>query len=291
MRTIACPQCHGAAAMAGGKAYCPSCHWNLDVAAEATLKMYRRLRWIGLLWLAIIVFFSFGEENIVAKIVPPVILAALFLFGWLKLKSDLRRLTAIQAGVVEPPRNIAAATAEQSAAEMQSEIAERNMHVLSSLPTPRDVRLKKRSKIAFGFMFFLFGGLAIFFLVLTIMFRNGDSSTPMPPSIVAVMLVMVAFALLVPIAVVGNTRKQKKLMIGGQFTLARITGQWTMRNTNGISYTFTDASGKIFNCRGNDPTRSCFEGMTVPVFYNPENPKKQIAACASAYEVVLSGQT
>ncbi len=276
--------------MAGGKAYCPSCHWNLDIAEASARKLYRRLRWIGLLWLAIIVFFSFGEENIAAKIVPPVILAVLFLFGWVKLRSDLRRLEAIRAGVVEPPRDGAAATAQQSAAVMQSEAEERNVHVLSSLPTPRDVRMKKRSKIGFGIVFVLFGALAIFFAVLTIMVGKGDTSTQMTPGFAATMSALVAFALLVPFAIVGSTLKQKKLMINGQFTLARITGQWTMRNTNGISYDFVDASGKLFKCRGNDSTRACFEGMTVPVFYNPENPKKQIAACASAYEVVLPGQ-
>jgi hypothetical protein len=32
------------------------------------------------------------------------------------------------------------------------------------------------------------------------------------------------------------------------------------------------------------------EGMTVPVFYDPLEPKKQVALCAAFYEVVLPGQ-
>jgi hypothetical protein len=290
MPTIACPQCHSPAAMAGGKAYCTSCHWNLDIATAATLKMYRRLRWMGLLWLAIIVLFSFGEDNIIVKIVPPVILFALFAYGWRKLRSDLRRLEAIRAGVAVPPPNPAAAEAEQSAAVMQSEIAEREAHVLFSLPPPRVVRMRKRGKIGFAVVFLVFGGLAIFILVLLRTVGKGDSATPVIPGFTATMSALVAFSLLLPILIFRSTLKQKKLMINGQFALARITGQWTMRNSNGITYTFTDAAGRVFNCRGNDPSRVFFEGMTVPVFYNPENPKKQVAACCSAYEVVLPGQ-
>jgi len=276
--------------MAGGKAYCPSCHWNLDVAEAATRKMYRRLRWIGLLWLAIIVVFSYGEDNIIVKVVPPIILFALFAYGWRKLRLDLRRLEAIRAGVAVPPPNVAAAEAEQSAAAMQSEIAEKEEHVLSSLPPPREVRMRTRGKIGFAVVFLVFGGLAIFILVLMRTVEKGGSATPATPGFTATMSVLVAFSLLLPILIFRSSLKQKKLMINGQFALARITGQWTMRNSNGISYTFTDASGRVFNCRGNDPGRTFFEGMTVPVFYNPDNPKKQVAACCSAYEVVVPGQ-
>ncbi|HYB61150.1 MAG TPA: hypothetical protein VEH50_06700, partial [Methylomirabilota bacterium] len=285
-----CPQCHSPAAMAGGKAYCPSCHWNLDVANAATLKMYRRLVWMGLLWLAILVLFSLGEDNIIVKIVPPIILFALFAYGWRKLRSDLRRLKAIRAGVAVPPPNVAAAEAQQSAAVMQSEIAEREAHVLFSLPPPRAVRMRKRGKIGFAVVFIMFGGLAIFILVLLRTVGKGDNAPPVVPGFTGTMLALVAFSLLLPILIFRSTLKQKKLMINGQFALARITGQWAMRNSNGISYTFTDASGRVFNCRGNDPSRAFFEGMTVPVFYNPENPKKQVAACCSAYEVILPGQ-
>jgi hypothetical protein len=291
MRTIACPECHGAAAMAGGKAYCPSCHWNLDVAVASTHKYYRRLRWLGPLWFGIAILYSFGEDDTVAKVVPLVVITILFAFTWWKLRSDMRRVDAVRAGIVEPPRNIAAATAQQSAAVIQSEIAERDVQVLSSLPTPRDVRMKRRSKIGFGIVFVIFGALAVFFVLLIFMVREPGSSTQLTPGFVATMLVLVAFSTVIPFIIVGSTLKQKKLMIDGQFTLARITSQWTMRNVNGISYDFVDATGKLFKCRGNDPTRAFFEGMTVPVFYNPENPRKQIAACASAYEVVLPGQS
>jgi hypothetical protein len=30
--------------------------------------------------------------------------------------------------------------------------------------------------------------------------------------------------------------------------------------------------------------------MNVPIFYDPQNPKKQLALCASFYEVVLPGK-
>jgi len=30
--------------------------------------------------------------------------------------------------------------------------------------------------------------------------------------------------------------------------------------------------------------------MSVPIFYDPQEPKKQVALCASFYEVVLRGE-
>ncbi|MGO9640325.1 MAG: hypothetical protein ACLP1Y_03335 [Candidatus Acidiferrales bacterium] len=241
------------------------------------------------MWFAIAILYGIGEGNTIVMILPLVIITIIFLLSCWKLRSDVRRLEAIRSGVAEPPRDIAAAAAQQSSAVMESEIADRNLQVLFSLPPPRTVRMRKRSKIGFGIVFVLFGALAIFFLVLTLNFGQGGSN-PVTPSFVATMFVLVAFAILIPILIVGSTFKQKRLMVGGQLVLARITRQWSMRNTNGIAYVFTDASGNLIQCRGNDPTRACFEGMTVPVYYDPANPRKQIAACASAYEVVLPGQ-
>ena len=46
--------------------------------------------------------------------------------------------------------------------------------------------------------------------------------------------------------------------------------------------------GETFSRMTTDNARQLLVGMTVPVFYDPDEPKKQVALCASFYEVVMS---
>ncbi|HEV2224057.1 MAG TPA: hypothetical protein VGR84_13745, partial [Candidatus Acidoferrales bacterium] len=63
-------------------------------------------------------------------------------------------------------------------------------------------------------------------------------------------------------------------------------GQRTLKSNSIITYEFEDAEGKTIAGSGNDLTRSLYEGMSVPVFYDAQNSKRQIAACASFFEIV-----
>ena len=95
-----------------------------------------------------------------------------------------------------------------------------------------------------------------------------------------------ALLLLVPYGIWRGQKKECDLLENGDVALAKITQQWTGKDTSSISGEFKDSSGQVRKFSGFDKTRSLFVGMTVPVFYDRDNPARQVAYCATAHEVV-----
>jgi hypothetical protein len=79
--------------------------------------------------------------------------------------------------------------------------------------------------------------------------------------------------------------QQKWLLSMGEVAMGRVTKQWAARNGSGIRYEFTTPTGETITGMTTDATRQLLPGMSVPIFYDPRQPKKQVALCASFYEV------
>jgi hypothetical protein len=84
--------------------------------------------------------------------------------------------------------------------------------------------------------------------------------------------------------------KQKQLLADGEMAMALVTKRWLARNGPNIRYEFTTPLGEHFSRGAPDGPRQLSVGMNVPIFYDPQNPKKQLALCASFYEVVISSE-
>jgi hypothetical protein len=84
--------------------------------------------------------------------------------------------------------------------------------------------------------------------------------------------------------------QQRWLLAMGELAMGRVTKQWIARNGNGIRYEFTTPAGETLSRMTIDNARQLLAGMSVPIFYDPRQPKKQVALCASFYEVVLPGE-
>jgi hypothetical protein len=64
-------------------------------------------------------------------------------------------------------------------------------------------------------------------------------------------------------------------------------GQWNDDNKgSSIEYEFSDYQGQTHRGLGSDRTEKLYEDMTVPVFYDRDNPKRQIAYCATLHEIL-----
>lgn len=97
-----------------------------------------------------------------------------------------------------------------------------------------------------------------------------------------------ALVILASIIVVANVAgKQKQLLAEGEMSMARVTDRVLARNGPNIRYEFITPLGEHFSGSAQDGTRKLSVGMNVPVFYDPQNPKRQLALCASFYEVTL----
>jgi hypothetical protein len=79
------------------------------------------------------------------------------------------------------------------------------------------------------------------------------------------------------------------MLADGEMAVARVTKQWMARNGPNIYYEFTTPLGEHFSRGAADGSTKVSVGMTVPVFYDPQKPKRQLALCASFYELVLPG--
>ena len=83
--------------------------------------------------------------------------------------------------------------------------------------------------------------------------------------------------------------RQKVLLAEGEMATAHVTKRWMARNGPNIRYEFTTPLGEHFSRGAADGSRQLSVGMSVPIFYDPQKPKRQLALCASFYEVVLPG--
>ena len=97
-----------------------------------------------------------------------------------------------------------------------------------------------------------------------------------------------ALFLLIPFGLWRNQVKECDLLENGEVVVGRVVRQWSSgKNNSSIEYTFKDFEGHEHKGTGFDYTMKLFEGMAVPVFYDRDNPKRQIASCSTLHEVVI----
>ncbi len=81
--------------------------------------------------------------------------------------------------------------------------------------------------------------------------------------------------------------RQRDLLANGEVASARIVQKLDTRPAFAIKYEYEDFSGQTHASSGVDYTQKLAEGMTVPVFYDRDNPNRQFPACGAWYEVIL----
>lgn len=268
--------------------YCTKCGWNRDGA----VRRLRRFAW--LLPSLIVLFDGIGILGVGLKMHdwPGAILFAtlptlLLGFVYAGVRHGLTRLRSLAAATASGEISAAAvaAAAEASAAKEKSAQYE----FLISLPPPRPVRLSRRGKrlltLLLAFALGMEGFLAWSFY--GIWQRSGIVPNSRGPEIL-----MICFMLLVaclPFFVRRGMVRDKNLMENGAVAMGRITEQKNVKNASLITYEFKDSASRAISGSGNDLTRSFFTEMTVPVFYDPQNSKKNVAACASFFEIANPG--
>lgn len=167
---------------------------------------------------------------------------------------------------------------------------EQQFRTLLELPRPRPVRLSARGKSS---LIVLAAGLLLLVIILTLMASLPEAGTRR--SIAPGRMILVYAVPLGLVAVLGllmrrGLAREKELLAEGELTLGRVTRQWRCRNGNGIRYEFTPAGGQSISRSCTDYSRQFSEGMAVPVFYQTDQPSRQIAACGSFYEIAAPGQ-
>ena len=283
MRTITCPRCGSPIALRAffsnlaGKPFCARCGWNLQKAEASLAGKSALVKFLPLGVVAMIVFFIFINAQTHAP--------AMFLIPGIFLLVVLIPLF----GYYSAQKAIAAAklTVNPDLALSQPPL-DPQLQILQSIPRPRRVKYRLGGNFAAVVIAFAAIGLlnAIVFIAISRapLHSGKDSFAPFIP----LFFVVIVFAgvLLIPFF---RDKRNIPLLRDGELAFARVTSQRTVQqgkaSYSSIDYEFKTSSGLQIRSTSRDLTNSVFEDMTIPVFYDPLNPDKNITPCSTYLKV------
>jgi hypothetical protein len=281
-----CPVCHQATAFAARMLYCPQCGWQRK-QAETALRMKLTLApvaFVVLMAVSGLLFFFPGGRSDESRRAIAVFLslpAAAFLATYAFTRRSLDKLLA-QSPRAPLPFGIAADSRRDEGGPEPSP----EYHALMKTSPPREVRMARRG------VFNLSVILLVVLLFVTIMMVRLVRAWVVLHSLAKFetrewgMVGFTAFLLLVLLSQWRRMARERDLLESGQIALGRVVQNWPSRNNSTITYEFQDAAGRNHRAADTDYTRRLEQGMTVPVFYDRDRPKRRVAACATFHEVV-----
>ncbi|HEY6467791.1 MAG TPA: hypothetical protein VIY69_17450 [Candidatus Acidoferrales bacterium] len=228
--------------------------------------------------------FNRAPQLMVFVLFPAV--AIVFNYFWIKRK--IAKLKSMQfPGSSQPvPSNFSPTTSAASSSSPAFAPSARD-EALLRLPAPRQIRVSKSGRLV---MWVCSLGLLAFVAPFA---ANAYRQWELYHSFSNVRGLGWGIALecIVALAVYGIWRGQVRecdLLEHGEVVMGRVIRQWTddKRNSS-IQYEFTDFLGSSHRGSANDRTNQLFSGMPVVVFYDRDNPKRQIAYCSTLHEVIL----
>jgi hypothetical protein len=285
-----CPICHQKTAYAGNTVYCPSCGWNRDSAISAT-KMSINATPIGLIMfggMAAFIYwgmkFNRAPQLMLFMLFPIAVIPLNYFF----LKRKLAKLKAMpstaQSPTIHSNLNL---VAENAPSASQTFPASPRDEALLQTPAPRQIRISKSGRItmwvaAVGLMAFVVPFAAGAYKQWTL-YHSFSNVRGLGWGI--------ALECVVAFAAYGIWRGQVRecdLLEHGEVVMGRVLRQWTDQKRNSsIEYEFTDFLGSSHRGSVLDRTNQLFSGMPLVVFYDRDNPKRQIAYCSTLHEVIL----
>ncbi len=177
--------------------------------------------------------------------------------------------------------------------EMQSldQFGRTEYESILAMSRPRTVKLK----VVPLTLLISFPVLALFLFVTGILRRATASRFASKTSPDDVIVDFIAPILLVALScfLFWLTHRDRQLLRTGELTLGVVTHQWIAqtggfggrRSSNKIRYRFKNSFGEIFQSTGTDDSRTLLVDMTLAVFYELENPEKNVTLCAAMCEL------
>jgi hypothetical protein len=288
MATVQCPVCHAPASLAAGKPYRPRCGWNRDIAI-AQLRSGLKTFPSGILIFFVFAYFFFFRRvshfDQIGMIILLVFPGSVMLVAYFFTRRSLNNLLAQPAPTFRP--DAASPSANDSSSTDENTAPSPEYQALLRTSRPREIRMSPGGKIgivmallmAVGFAAAIGAHLYAVWLPRHSFagFRNGDWAV----EVVAVLLG------LLPYAVWRGRVNECDLLENGEVVLAKVTRQWSGKNGSSIECEYTDYQGQTHKLMAADNSRKLYEGMSVPVFYDRDNPKRAVASCSATHTVVV----
>jgi hypothetical protein len=285
MSNITCPLCGSPVKQAGvfgqGKPFCTHCGWNLE-RAEKSLNANARVPQIMVAVFAVMaigLFWASSNARGGPRLLPALpILAVFALAGGIPFWS-----------YVSTKRAIAQARATPSLQGVQAQpIPDAFLQRIQSLPRPRRVRFRFLGAPAVIVVF------AVAVLSGIMFYATSHVKGPViprntPPIPYEIYLAPIVFAALVIGAIIIpallKEKRNRPLFQDGEVAAARVLAQRTVRqgktSYSQIDYEFRTSGGQTIRNSERDLSRKVFVDMLIPVFYDPVNPSRCAALCAS----------
>jgi len=287
MKEVDCPICGSRAAKALGTYCCLQCGWNV----KRGLKMIRQFKYVPHVWMGItcLVFltliFEPGANSRLVVIVFCGVLAAIGLNFLSKLRRG-RTLLSNHDG------NISINTLEAAIARLQSE-----WEWLLKIYPPRDYQLSnkgRRNLIRSIFALLCINAISALTLAGNYWLLHRQHG-PMAgkllrPLVICNVAVLSVYTVLVCGLLFMYHTRARRLLAEGQAVLGRVVSFERSDPGSTLDIEFLHPLGKVAKARGGGPSCAYFEGMTMPVFFNPLKVNDSFVLLKdSDYEIIPQG--
>ena len=277
--------CQAPLMSAGKLRYCARCGWQKD-QTEKQLRLNLKMVPIafGVMTLVLIAVFlrSGGRTQngwLIALFLSFPLIALLATYG--VTRRNLKILLA------QPPPEAAAvrafANVQAHSEEMQ---LSPSYQALLKTVAPRRLRMSRRGKFNLSLTLMV---LVIFVGIMAVQLYRARLAAHSFAQFGLREWGMAGFAVLLLLMLVWQWRvvdRESDLLINGEVAPARIVGKLGSRNAAAIKYEFEDRAGQKHVKIGTDYTQRLEVGMSVPVFYDRNDPNRQIPACGTFHEVM-----
>ncbi|HTZ46810.1 MAG TPA: hypothetical protein VMH20_04420 [Verrucomicrobiae bacterium] len=273
MRTILCPRCGASIATYRAfrsmiKPFCPRCGWNLRHAEAAIARTSSPMMFIPIAIAALALLFVFATARTVSPIamLVPLAVGAILLIPFWSTYSARKQLDAAKSSA-------------NPALAMAQPFVDPALQRLQALPRPRRVRFRFPASLLVVLLFLFLLPIGVVYL----MAHNPAAARGHvnPSGFLAVPIIFVVLI----VAPYFRDKKNAPLLRDGELALARVTYQETVQagksSYSRIAYEFRTTSGQLIQDRAKDLTYSVYEDMTIPAFYDPANPSKNVTPCAT----------
>jgi hypothetical protein len=290
MPKVNCPFCDSRAVRVtlvhGHKFYCSRCGWNHEIVQaelSSTIKLSLVLFTLGLL-VAIGAGVKYPSEQwlrgeILGFSALPLFYALFALLQIRKLRSFSFQPAPHQVGTITIPET------SSSVGDASTTITFRKKEFpeLTALPRPRKLKITWRGR----------GYLAFASIVIALYTTYGlpevwsEFNSPHSQRGGYWVLLLPAMIYGYSFAFFRKRFRERQLLANGELASGYVTAQQNGRYGQSINYCFILPGGETINGQCNDASRSLYEGMTVPVFYDADNPKRSVPLPCSLTKVVV----
>jgi hypothetical protein len=263
--------------MQGHKFYCSQCGWNREIARAALVSAIR----ISLIVVALELIFA---VVVIAKNpgqkwgAAPILLAVsgLPLFWAVFAGFQLRKLNqlSLQPAAQQTNRGVISNATPSLASDPQvMTFSEKKFPELAVIPRPRRLKTTWKGRGYWAFALVVVGlytlyGLPAAWRGFRIQHSRDVNDWKLPVEVATIYGPFCFF--------LRNRIRERQLLANGELATGYVTAQSNGRYTQSIDYWFRRSDGTVFTGHCNDASRSLFEGMTVAVFYDAQDPRRSV---------------